>query len=86
MNSISIKRIERSIISGEEMPISSELFPNEQDASKFLQSRVPALTDEQLCEIFSHEQTHFENREMINRGNEAYLGTVIYEIAAGDGK
>ncbi|MCL5096464.1 MAG: hypothetical protein M1608_02810 [Candidatus Omnitrophica bacterium] len=80
MSKITIIRTERVMISGQADPIDSTEFHNEKDAENFLRDHVPALNDAHYKEIWAEPETNFENREMINRGVSAYLGTVIYEI------
>jgi len=77
---ITITRTERVMISGQAQEIDSQSFQSESDALGFLQSHVPAWTAAHMTEVMANPETHFENREMINRGVAAYLGTVIYDI------
>ncbi len=80
MSKITITRTERVMISGQADLIDTTVFQGESDAEKFLREHVPALNDAHFMEMWAEPETNFENREMINRGVSAYLGTVIYEI------
>jgi hypothetical protein len=58
-------------------------FENRQTAMDFLKSRVPSLTDEQLTEILTSEDTQFQINGMIEAydGPCAYWGATRYEIS-----
>jgi hypothetical protein len=57
-------------------------FENCQTAMDFLKSRIPSLTDEQLIEVCTSEDTQIQVSDMIESydGSCAYWGVIRYEI------
>ena len=77
---ITVQRIERIIITGNASPIDEHRFTDRDSAFKFLTNRIPILTSEHMDEIIKNPTTSFEHQELINRGDVAYSGTVVYDI------
>jgi len=77
---ITIRRIEREMITNREKPIDEQAFDNRDAAFHFLSEHVPQITPAQMDEIMDNPATNFEAFGMVDGGSAVYSAQIIYEI------